>query len=120
MVETRVIGLVRGERERGRDLRCVPGTQRRQTPSIKSTGFVVEIGRYFVVGDLLKVVKTRVFLVSFEDRGGNVVSRCGFLFGRRAFRGAFGAFEAANDPGWQNARWGIHRRWYNGDGRRGG
>jgi hypothetical protein len=73
---------------------------------------VVKIWRYFVVGDFLKIVKTRVFVDCFKDMREKLVSLRGFLIGRRLFRGAFGALEAANDPGWQNARRGIHRRWY--------
>lgn len=113
--DTRVIGLVVGERERGRDLRYMSRCQRRQASSIKSAGFVVELWQDFVVGDFLKILKTRVSFVSFED-GEKFVSHRGIGIGRRTFRGAFRAFKAANDPGWQNARRGIHRRWYKGGG----
>lgn len=109
-----------GECKRGGDLRYVSRSQRRLTSSIKGAGFVVEIWRYFVVGDFLKVAKARVSFVCFKDRGQKLVSHRGFFIGRRMFRGTFGAFEAANDPGWQEARRGIHRRWYNGEKRRRG
>ena len=81
---------------------------------------MVEIWQHFVVGDFLKVVKTRVPFACFEDGREKLVSHRGFVIGRRMFRGAFRAFEATNDPGWQNARRGIHPRWYNGERRRGG
>jgi len=106
------------ERKWGGDLG--PGGQRRQASSIESAGFVIEVWQHFVVGDLLKVVETRTSFVCFEDRREKLVSHGRFVIGRRTFRGAFGAFEAANDPSWQDARWGIHRRWYNGKSRRGG
>lgn len=112
MVETRVIGLIIGERKRGRDLGSLSRSQRRQTPCIESAGFVVKIWQNFVVGDFLKVVETRVSFVCFKYGGEKLVSHGGFVIGRRFLRAAFGALEAANDPGWQNARRGIHRRWY--------
>lgn len=113
MIETRVIELGVGEREWCRYLRYLSVSQRRQTPSIESTGFVVKIWEYLVVGDLLKVVKTRVSLVCIKDRRGCLVSNHGFVLGRRTFRATLRASKAANDPGWQNARRGIHPRWYN-------
>lgn len=75
---------------------------------------MVKVWQYFVVGDLLKIVKTRVSFFCFEDGRGNFVSNRAFVIGRRMFRGPLGAFKAADDPGWQNARRGIHRRWGNG------
>ena len=80
---------------------------------------MVEIWRYFVVGDFLKIVKTRVSFVRFKDRRERFVSHRRFVICRRVFGAAFRAFEAANEPGWQDAR-GIHHRWYNGESRRGG
>ena len=81
---------------------------------------MVEIWRYFVVGDFLKIVKARASFVCFKDGGERFVSHRRFVICRRVFRAAFRAFEAANEPGWQDARRGIHRRWYNGESRRGG
>lgn len=107
------------ERKWGRDLRYMPRCQRRQASSIESAGFVVELWQDFVVGDFLKILKARVSFVCFKD-GEKFVSHRGFAIGRGTFRGAFGAFETANDPGWQDARRGIHRRWYKGEGRRRG
>ena len=114
--ETRVIGSAIGERKRGRDLRS--RSQWGLALSIKSAGVVVEIREHFVVGYFLKVVKTRVSSGCFKGRRWKLVSHRRFVIGRRTFRGAFGAFEAANDPGWQDARRGIHHRWYNGERRR--
>ena len=113
--DTRVIGFVMGEREWRRDLRYMSRCQGRQASSIESAGVVVELWQYVVVGNLLKIFKARIPFVCFED-GEKLVSNRGFVIGRRMFRGAFGAFEAANDPGWQDARRGIHRRWYKGGG----
>jgi len=81
---------------------------------------VVEIWRYVVVGDFFEIVKARISFVGFKDRRERFVSHRRFVIRRRVFRAAFRAFEAANEPGWQDARRGIHRRWYNGESRRGG
>ena len=58
MMETRIIELVMGECKRGRNFGYVSRIQRRQTPCVESTGFVVKVRGYFVVGDFLKVVET--------------------------------------------------------------
>lgn len=113
VIEPRIIELVVGERKWSRDLRYLFGSQGRQTPSIESTGFVIKVWEYLVVGDLLKVVKKRASLVCFKDRRMCLVSNRGFAFCRRTFRATLGTSKAANDPGWQKARRGIHRRWYN-------